>query len=143
MRTKIKTERGITYLDLLAGLSMMGLLLVISIPNGADFYGKKTVAREARLLAANLDYLSQLAHITARKAFLKKTASGYRGEDNHKRQLLTRHLPSGITLELSNNIQSITLFPKGTTTPTTALLSKGEFECRVILSLRGRSQVVC
>jgi Tfp pilus assembly protein PilE len=143
MGTIQKAEWGLTYLDLLTGLSILGLLLVISIPRGTNLYTRKTLIREARLLATNLDHLSQLAHITASKTYFKKISTGYRGEDNQNRLLFIRNLPPGFTLTITNNPQLITLFPKGTTTPTTALLTKSGFKCRVVLSLRGRSQVLC
>ena len=138
------SQRGLSLLEVVAAIAFMGILIGISVPSITTLRNRLYLRGETTAVRQFLERAYGHALASRQPTIVSITHTS-----------LTTHTEREVALErlfLRRNVEirrdsvrdgRILFYPSITASPTTLRLARGGQECSIVISLRGRTRVVC
>lgn len=137
-------EKGFTLTELLVGLAIVALVASISVVGLPSVSRQQRLCRETRRLQLLLDRARLRSLATAGLHTVALTPNYAELRDSRGASLERLPIPEGLALSTTGNVaQELSFYPSHTATPATITLSLGALSATLIVSLRGRTRVLC
>ena len=134
---------GFSLIDCLVGIALTTIVISISFPSVKHNQSSLLVKKEARLLQQHLENLNLSAQIQGVDLYLKIQTDSYKAFSDTDQVLSTRRIPAGLSMVIQGQLNQIAFYKSGIVTPATIVLSKSSFQCKLLVSLRGRVSTIC
>jgi Tfp pilus assembly protein FimT len=145
----LRAGRGLSFVEMLVSLLIMGLVAFLSLPQNAVYLGAGSLRLAAEELANKVQSISLLSKQTNTPVLIELTRTGYSlwqlKKDRKTNLIETRVNKKGVLLELpsARATRAITCYPSGACTPLSFRILKGSQSCNMKVSLRGRVRLSC
>ena len=140
----VSGEYGVSLLDVVISIALLGILFSISIPAISDRYSRYALKVATSTLRGDIEILIAKVLAQEQQFNLEINRLGYTIKPVTGEGKVTREFGHNIEALLPNGEPHLLKFyGSGVVSPATIALQKGGVSCQIIISLRGRSRVSC
>jgi prepilin-type N-terminal cleavage/methylation domain-containing protein len=137
-------SRGYSLIEIVLTMAIVSATAAVAIPSVSSWQGRHVTLREAKRVQRALERAYVMALLRETPVIVTLNSGGMFATTPDKVPLFSVTPAPGVSIQLkSKEQQALAFYPSHTATPTTILIVRSEFQCSVVLSLRGRARREC